>query len=279
MRSMVEAAAAGRRRSSYEAVAARGAPQRPDWERHSSVAEAVRAQPIVRCVADFRRVELLAKVRVGVRKQVLREHVPGLIAPVHGPELVHVEIARARAALERRFAELDHLPPVAESLVRAVANPALRFVVNNQFLARQPRLPILVMNQQNARREAVSLGEVHDLESFFRRRAPDDAAHDHLKRRLLRKELQLLPQWLQGFCGDLCRIDPVHADLHVGEVGAVEGVDKRRRQTPSVRNHHAPPEAQPLHLGDEVGQTRVHRGLAARQADRPRAELRQLREA
>ena len=53
MRSMVEGAAAGRRRSYYEAADARGAALRPDWERHSSVAEAVRAQPMVQCVLQF----------------------------------------------------------------------------------------------------------------------------------------------------------------------------------------------------------------------------------
>ena len=89
------------------------------------------------CIAVFRRVELLPKVGIGVGEQVPREYVPRLIAPVHGPELVHVEIARARAALERRFAGTRHLPPVAEGLVRAVANPALRFVVNNQFPVRE----------------------------------------------------------------------------------------------------------------------------------------------
>jgi hypothetical protein len=103
--------------------------------------------------AVFRRVELLSKVCVGVREEVLRENPSRLSAPVHAPELVHVEIAGARATLEGRFAGLDHLSPVSKGLVRTVANPALRFVVRGQFLVRQPQLPVIVMNQQNARRE------------------------------------------------------------------------------------------------------------------------------
>ena len=64
------------------------------------------------CIAhcSFRRVELLAKVRVGVGEQVLRETLTRLIAPVHAPELVHVEIAGARATLEGRFAGLVIFP-------------------------------------------------------------------------------------------------------------------------------------------------------------------------
>ena len=50
----------------------------------------------------------------------------------------------------------------------------------------------------------------------------------------------------------LVRIDPVHADLHVRKPGAVEGVDEGWRQTPSVRDHHTPLEAQPPHLSHEV---------------------------
>jgi hypothetical protein len=76
-----------------------------------------------------------------------------LIAPVHAPELVHVEIAGARATLEGRFAGLDHLPPLSEGFVRTVADAALRFIVRTQLLVRQPQLPVLIMNQQNARRE------------------------------------------------------------------------------------------------------------------------------
>jgi hypothetical protein len=34
-----------------------------------------------------------------------------------------------------------------------VANAALSFIVRGQFLVRQPQLPVLVMKQQDARRE------------------------------------------------------------------------------------------------------------------------------
>ena len=36
---------------------------------------------------------------------------------------------------------------------RKVADAALRFIIRTQFLVRQPQLPILVMSEQNARRE------------------------------------------------------------------------------------------------------------------------------
>src|SRR4029077_18672966 len=129
-------------------------------------------------------------------EEVLGELPPRLSAPVHVPELVHVEIAGARAALEGRFARLDHLPPVTMGLVRTVANAASSFIVRDQLLVRQPQLSVLVMKQQDARREAVCLREVHALENLFRRRAPDDAAHDDLELRLLRKQLELLTQGL-----------------------------------------------------------------------------------
>jgi hypothetical protein len=38
---------------SHDAVAVRRARERPRWERHSSVAEAVRAQPMVQCALQF----------------------------------------------------------------------------------------------------------------------------------------------------------------------------------------------------------------------------------
>src|SRR6202042_1049487 len=98
--------------------------------------------------------------------EVLRKTPPRLIAPVHAAKFVNVEITGPRAAFERRLAGLDHLSPVSEGLVRTVADPALRFLVRTQFLVRQPRLTVLVMNQQNPRREAVGLREVHDFESL-----------------------------------------------------------------------------------------------------------------
>ena len=40
-----------------------------------------------------------------------------------------------------------------QSLVRTVADAALRFIIRTQFLVRQLRLTVLVMNEQSARRE------------------------------------------------------------------------------------------------------------------------------
>jgi hypothetical protein len=222
---------------------------------------------------------MLPKILQGVRGQPLSKCHAGLRAPPHHSGFIDVEVPCPRSTTKWSFAILDQALTVA---VRFLGHSAPKQLfdlrVDGELLGGQPHLAVFIVKDQKPGCEPARLRKLDDLQNFLARRSPNDGTEDHVELCTFSQYVELPSQHVKDLAGCRVPLHPIDAETHIGHATIVESVNNLLGEEEPIRRHHAAPEPQDAHGGEDSEEIGMKGWLATHEGDGPGAKVAELLE-